>query len=233
MIVAFAAVAMFATTSAPAAVARPVASIVSPIWSTPERRDQAHEVEQIAARLALRPGMTVADVGAGSGYDTLRLAKVVGPRGRVFAEDVTPAYLRDLRSTVAAAGENNVTVIEGSAGDPRLPPRSIDAAVMVHMYHEIEQPMALLAALAPAFKADGRLGIEELDRPTLAHGTPPKLLVCELAAAGYRLIQMSALDGGIGYFAVFQPPMSARAPSSKPSPAAPSGLRRTPPCPLE
>jgi protein-L-isoaspartate O-methyltransferase len=233
MIVALAAVAVFASAAAPAEVARPVASIVSPIWSNPERRDQAHEVEQIVARLALRPGMTVADVGAGSGYDTLRLAKVVGPRGRVFAEDVTPAYISDLRSTVAAAGANNVTVIEGSAGDPRLPPRSIDAAIMVHMYHEIQQPMALLSALAPAFRAGGRLGIEELDRPTLAHGTPLKLLVCELAAAGYRLIQMSALDGGIGYFAVFQPLMSARAPSSRQSPAAPSGLRRTPPCPLE
>jgi ubiquinone/menaquinone biosynthesis C-methylase UbiE len=193
-------------------VARPVASIVSPIWSNPERRDQAHEVEQIAARLALRQGMTVADIGAGSGYDTLRLAKVVGPRGHVVAEDVTPKYLSELRSTVSAAGLKNVTVIGGSAGDPKLPPRSIDAAVMVHMYHEIQQPMALLAALAPAFRAGGRLGIEELDRPTVDHGTPPKLLVCELAAAGYRLVQMSPMIGDIGYFAVFQP-LSAPAPA--------------------
>jgi ubiquinone/menaquinone biosynthesis C-methylase UbiE len=206
MIAALVASALFAAAPAPAEAARPVASIVSPIWSNPQRRDQAHEVEQITTRLALRPGMTVADIGAGSGYDTLRLSKVVGPRGRILAEDVTPEYLSELRSAVAASGEKNVTVILGAAGDPRLPSRSIDAAIMVHMYHEIQQPMALLAALAPTFRAGGRLGIEELDRPTVAHGTPPNLLVCELSAAGYRLIQMSPLTGGLGYFAVFQPP---------------------------
>jgi predicted methyltransferase len=209
MIVSFIIAGMLLTPSAPPPpgdVARPIASIVSPIWSRPEQRDKAHEVEQITTRLGLRPGMTVADIGAGSGYDTLRLAKVVGPRGRVMAEDVTPAYLDGLRAAIAAAGLKNVTVVLGSAGDPKLGPGSIDAAIMVHMYHEIQQPMALLNALAPAFKAGGRLGIEELDRPTLAHGTPPKLLVCELAAAGYRLVQMSPLSGDIGYFAVFQPP---------------------------
>jgi ubiquinone/menaquinone biosynthesis C-methylase UbiE len=197
---------MFAAPPASAEVARPVARIVSPIWSDPQRRDQAHEVEQIASRLALRPGMTVADIGAGSGYDTLRLSKVVGPHGRVLAEDVTPEYLSALRSAVAAAGVRNVTVILGAVGDAKLPPRSIDAAIMVHMYHEIGQPMALLAALAPSFRGGGRLGIEELDRPTLAHGTPPKLLVCELAAAGYRLVELSPMTGDLGYFAVFQPP---------------------------
>jgi ubiquinone/menaquinone biosynthesis C-methylase UbiE len=130
----------------------------------------------------------------------------VGLSGRILAEDVTPDYLSDLRGAIAGAGLKNVSVVLGTAGDPKLPSRSIDAAIMVHMYHEIRQPMALLTALAPAFKAGGRLGIEELDRPTLAHGTPPKLLVCELAAAGYRLVQMSPLTGALGYFAVFQPP---------------------------
>ena len=81
---------------------------------------------------------------------------------------------------------------------------------MVHMYHEIEQPMGLLAKLAAAFKPGGRLGIEELDRPTQAHGTPPKLLTCELAAAGYRLIDLQPLAGDIGYFAVFASPAAAK-----------------------
>jgi len=187
-------------------VARPVADIVSPIWSNPAHRDAAHEVDQIVSRLNLGPGMRVADIGAGSGYDTLRLARVVGPRGRVFAEDVTSAYLDQIKGTVRQAGYKNIDIVEGAAGDPRLPPRSIDAAIMVHMYHEIQQPMALLARLAPAFKPGGLLGIEELDRPTEAHGTPPKLLTCELAAAGYRLGDLKPLQGGIGYFAVFMPP---------------------------
>jgi len=215
MIAALAAAAILAAPPAPAQIARPVASIVSPIWSNPGRRDQAQEVEQIASRLALRKGMTIADIGAGGGYDTLRLAKVVGPRGRVLAEDVTPQYLSELRAAIAAAGLKNVTVVLGEAGDPKLPRRSIDAAIMVHMYHEIQQPMALLAALAPAFRAGGRLGIEELDRPTLAHGTPPKLLVCELAAAGYRNVQMVPLTGGLGYFAVFEPPTGRSPPAAR------------------
>ena len=101
-------------------------------------------------------------------------------------------------------------VVQGEPGDPKLPSRSIDAAVMVHMYHEIQQPMGLLAKLAPAFKPGGRLGIEELDRPTEAHGTPPKLLTCELAAAGYRLIDLQPLIGDIGYFAVFASPSAAK-----------------------
>jgi SAM-dependent methyltransferase len=191
-------------------VARPVAGIVSPIWSNPAHRDAAHEVDQIVARLNLRPGMRVADIGAGSGYDTLRLARIVGPNGRIFAEDVTSAYLDQLKDTVKEAGLKNIEIVEGAPGDPRLPPRSIDAAIMVHMYHEIQEPMALLARLAPAFKPGGRLGIEELDRPTEAHGTPPKLLTCELAAAGYRLADLKPLQGGLGYFAVFTAPASAK-----------------------
>ena len=191
-------------------VGRPVASIVSPIWSDPAHRDAAHEVDQIAGRLHLTAGMHIADIGAGSGYDTVKLSKLVGPSGRVYAEDVTPAYVQDLRRTIAAEKLNNVEVVLGSAGDPLLPPRSIDAAIMVHMYHEIQEPMALLAKLAPAFKTGGRLGVEELDRPTQDHGTPPKLLACELAAAGYHLVEMSGLSGNIGYFAVFRAPAEPR-----------------------
>ena len=190
---------------------RPVAGIVSPIWSDAAHRDAAREVEQIVERLQLKPGISVADIGAGNGYDSVRLAQVVGPRGRVFAEDVTPAYLQQLRKAVSAAKLTNVEVVQGAPGDPRLAPRSIDAAVMVHMYHEIEQPMALLTRLASAFRAGGRLGIEELDRPTRAHGTPPKLLTCELAAAGYTLVDLKPLTGDIGYFAVFIAPAAPTA----------------------
>jgi hypothetical protein len=91
----------------------------------------------------------------------------------------------------------------------------VDAAIMVHMYHEIAEPYALLARLAPAFKAGGRLGIEELDRPTQAHGTPPRLLQCELNAAGYRTVSLSPLEGGLGYFAVFAAPTGATLPDPK------------------
>lgn len=196
-------------------VERPVASIVSPIWGDGAQRDGAREVDQIVARLRLRPGMTVADIGAGDGCDTLRLARVLGPRGTVIAEDVTPGYLAKLRGSVAARRVANVRIVLGEPGDPKLAPRSIDAAIMVHMYHEVTQPYALLARLAPAFRPGGRLGVEELDRPTRSHGTPPKILTCELEAAGYRTLGLAPLEGGLGYFAVFAPPPIPRPPDPR------------------
>ncbi len=192
---------------------RPVAPIVSSSWGEAASRDAAHEVDQIVARLGLRRGMTVADIGAGDGYDTLRLASRLAP-GRVIAEDVTAAYLARLHAAVAARRIANVGIVLGAPGDPRLPPRSIEGAIMVHMYHEIAEPYALLARLAPAFRPGGRLGIEELDRPTERHGTPPALLRCELTAAGYRLSSLAPLAGGLGYFAVFRPPPAAPAPAA-------------------
>ncbi len=192
--------------------ARPVADIVSPTWGDASRRDAAREAEQIAARLSLRPGMILADIGAGSGYDTLRLAKVVAPSGQVIAEDVMPRYLESLKGAVAAGHIANVRTVVGTPADPKLAPGSIDAAIMVHMYHEIQQPYALLYNLAPAFRPGGQLGIEEAARPTALHGTPPALLVCELAAVGYRRLSLAPMTGGMGYFAVFAPPAAARRP---------------------
>ena len=196
-------------------VQRPVADIVSPTWGDAATRDAADEVGQITARLGIRRGMAVADIGAGAGYDSLRLSGVVGPAGRIFAEDVTAGYLEPLRRKVASEPTRNILIVVGAAGDPKLPPHSIDRAIMVHMYHEIAEPYALLHHLAGAFRPGGELGIEELDRPTQNHGTPPKLLTCELTAAGYRTVSLAPLKGGIGYFAVFAAPSAAVAVSAR------------------
>jgi len=150
--------------------------------------------------------MTVADIGAGAGYDALRLAPIVGPRGSVIAEDVTPAYIQTLRVAVLARRISNIKALLGAPSDPGLAPASIDAAIMVQMYHEIEHPYALVYNLVPAFRGGGPLGIEELDRPTQFHGTPPALLSCELQAVGYRRLSLAPLAGGLGYFAIFAAP---------------------------
>ena len=94
--------------------------------------------------LGIKPGMRVADVGAGSGYYTMLLARAVGPRGEVFAEDITPNYLDALKKRVMNAKLINVKVGLGEEHDPRLPARALDAAVLIHMYNEITQPYALL-----------------------------------------------------------------------------------------
>ena len=200
-----------ATASFPA-LGRPVVPIVSATWGNLAERDAANEVAQIAARLHLRSGMTVADIGAGAGYDTLRLASIVGPRGWVIAEDVTPGYVQSLKAAVQARRISDVETVLGAPSDAGFAPASIDAAIMVHMYHEIEHPYALLYNLVPAFRRGGLLGIEELDRPTQFHGTPPALLTCELHAIGYRRLGLGPLAGGLGYFAIFAPPQSGARP---------------------
>ena len=188
---------------------RPVASIVSDQWATEDGRERAGEARAVMDLLGIGPGMRVADIGAGSGYYTVRLAARVGPEGRVLAQDVVPDYLRGLRRRVAREGLSNVAVSQGEAHDPLLPPGSVDVALLVHMYHEIEQPFGLLYNLLPALRPGARVAILDTVRPTSQHGTPPALLRCELAAVGYREMAFHPLENGAEYLAVFVPPERA------------------------
>ena len=190
---------------------RPVAEIVAPRWSSEAERDRAGEFTAVAKGMGIAPGETVADIGAGSGYYVARLSPLVGAGGRVLAEDVTPAYLASLEKRVAGLG--NVTVVQGEPHDPRLPPTSVDAAILVHMYHEITQPFGLLHNLAAAMRPGGRVGIVDADDIPSRHGTPPALLRCELTAAGYRETGFHPLKDG-AYLAVFAAP----APDQRPAP---------------
>jgi SAM-dependent methyltransferase len=188
---------------------RPVAEIVSPSRSDEEQRDALNEAGEIARLLELKPGMTVGDVGAGSGYHTVRLSKLVGPTGSVVAEDVTRDYLTELARRVERLKLTNVKFALGEPHDPRLPASSLDVAILVHMYHEIARPYAFLYNLALALKPGARVGIVDLERPTSAHGTPIELLRCELSAVGYREVATHQLAGDGGYLAVFSPPQQA------------------------
>lgn len=196
---------------------RPVSAIVSDRWSNEDSRDDAGEAERVMGLLAIRPGMTVADIGAGSGYYTVRLAKRVGPTGQVIAEDIMPDYLRRLRTRVSREGLRNVRFTLGQPHDPELAPASVDVALMVHMYHEIEQPFGLLWHLRSSLKPGGRVAITDMERPTGQHGTPLALLRCELAAVGYREIAFYELGNAGGYLAVFE------AAGPRPEPAAIKG----------
>lgn len=185
---------------------RPIAEIVSPTWASGPDRDKADEAGQIVRGLDIRAGMTVADIGAGSGYHTLRLSPVVGDRGRIYAQDVMARYQADLKAEVARRKLSNVELVLGTPDDPGLPKTSVDRAILVHMYHEISQPYALMWNLAGALKPGALVGIVDLDRPTHRHGTPPALLKCEIEAVGYRQVSFRQLKGDIGYLAVFAPP---------------------------
>lgn len=185
---------------------RPVADIVTDVWGDTRQRDIAGETRQLTEKLAIKPGQTVADIGAGAGYDSLRLARIVGPRGIVIAEDIRPEYLTGLVKSVRAQGLKNVVAALGEAHDPRLKPGSVDTAILIHMYHEISAPYAFLYNLAPALKAGGRVGVMDAERATNQHGTPPELLKCEFEAVGYGALSRTEMDGGLGYLMVFSAP---------------------------
>ena len=192
---------------------RPVAGIVASEWSSGPDRDAADESGQLIRALDIKPGMAVADIGAGSGYHTLRLSPAVGPGGVVYAEDIVEAYISGLAREARRRGLKNIRIVVGTPEDPKLPKRAIDRAVLVHMYHEIESPYALLWNLAGSLKPGGRVGVIDLDRPISRHGTPPELLKCEFEAVGYRQLSITAMDGGVGYLAIFE------APTTLPKPA--------------
>src|SRR5262245_36995289 len=191
---------------------RPVAKIVSPTRSTERQRDAFDESGQVARLLAIKPGMSVGDIGAGSGYHTVRLSRLLGGAGHVIAQDVTKEYLNQLARRIRHLSLSNVSLALGEPHDPRLRPASLDVAILVHMYHEVAQPYAFLYNLAPALKSGGRGGTVDLGRHTSQHGTPLELLRCELVAVGYREIASHQLSGDAAYLAVFSPPTDRKSP---------------------
>ncbi|MBV9377429.1 MAG: class I SAM-dependent methyltransferase [Alphaproteobacteria bacterium] len=194
-----------APASAFPAPARRVAGIVTDTWRDEQSRDQAGEAERVVRLLGVKPGLDVADIGAGSGYYTVRLARRVGPQGHVYAEDVVPDYLDRLARRVSSEGlAGSVTIVRGEPHDPRLPAGSVDLALLVHMYHEVTQPYGLLWNLRPALRPGARVAVIDARKETASHGTPPDLLRCELAAVGYRQTAFYDLQENT-YLAVFAP----------------------------
>jgi SAM-dependent methyltransferase len=193
---------------------RPVASITSPTYSDEKTRDAHGEAERVMDRLGVAPGKRVADICAGLGYYTVRLVRRLGPGATVYATDVNREFLGRLKARLQKERIQGVHVILGEPRDPRLPARSVDVAILSHMYHEIENPYEFLYRLWPALASGARVGIIDTEEPTQRHGTPPSLLRCELAAVGYRELDFVLLAPADGYLAVFGPPESLPAPES-------------------
>lgn len=137
-----------------------------------ERESRAHEErpELLLRELALAPGMTVADIGAGTGYYTWQLAKKVGPGGRVYAVDVQPEMIGMLDSQMEKRGVRNVVSVLGSETTVKLPPASVDLAIMVDVYHELAYPAEVLESIVSALKPGGRVVFVEYraEDPTVA-----------------------------------------------------------------
>jgi predicted methyltransferase len=193
---------------------RPVANIVSPRWSNEEARDRLNEAGTVMDRSGIKPGMTVADIGAGEGYYTIRLSARVGKDGRVLAEDIVPEVRDALAQRVARERLDNVSVRLGEPANPKLPDNSFDRVFMVHMYHEIQQPYEFLWRMRPSLRPGGLVVVVDANRATQNHGTPPALLKCEFGAVGYTLVAMQNMPSAGGYLAMF------RAEGQRPDPAA-------------
>lgn len=171
----------------------PVMGVGGAGWLERSEREQEEAPSKAIDALDLAPGMAVADIGAGSGYYTSRIARRIGPSGRVYATDIQPGMLQLLDRRIRDEGLTNVTTILGGIDDPKLPPAAIDLAIMVDVYHELQQPQLFLQRLKEAFKPGGRLVLLEFRKedprvPILeVHKMSVAEVKAELEAEGFAL----------------------------------------------
>ena len=183
---------------------RPVSQAGSNQFSTETQRDSRGEAQTVMELAEIRPGMTVADIGAGNGYYTVRLAEKVGTEGRVLAQDIDQMALDRLARRVERYRLDNVSIRRGELADPKLPEDSFDRIFLVHMYHEVEQPYEFLWRMWPALRAGGQVVVVDVDRPTDAHGIDPLLLSCEFSRVGFELVAFKDAPELAGYYAQFK-----------------------------
>ena len=155
-------------------------------------RDEWQQPGKIMDILRIGEASVVADLGAGSGWFTIRLANRVGPNGRVYAEDVQKPMIQAIKVRVDRLGLKNVETIFGTDTDPRLP-RPVDAVLMVDAYHEAEKPVALLTNVAKSLKPEGRIGIVDFKKdgggpgPAMEERVDPEAVIRDAQAAGLVL----------------------------------------------
>ena len=171
--------------------------------------------------LGIADGSVVADMGAGGGWFTVRLARRVGPRGRVYAEDIQRQMIESIERRVKREGfSGRVTTVLGTALDPKLPDGTLDAALFVDAYHEVEHKVALLRNLTKALKPDGRIGIVDFTSegggpgPAMNERVDPQQVIRNAEDAGLRLLSREQF---LRYqymlvFGIASPPQTASAP---------------------
>ncbi|WP_313441160.1 class I SAM-dependent methyltransferase [Novosphingobium sp.] len=183
---------------------RPVSRTPDGAVGSEVQRDSLNEAQVVMDLAKIEPGMSVADLGAGEGYYTVRLAQRVGTKGRVLAEDIDREANERLGNRVMREELENVSIKLGTPDDPKLPENSFDRVFLVHMYHEVTEPYAFLWHLRPALRDKGRVVVVDVDRASDSHGIPPQLLFCEFASMGFRLTEFVRKPELQGYYAQFE-----------------------------
>jgi SAM-dependent methyltransferase len=158
------------------------------IFETPGR-DQRLHIDRVMDILLITPGKSVADVGAGSGWFTVRAAKRVGSNGRVYAVDINPAAIQHIDDRIQKEQLGNVKTVLGKADNPGLPANSVDAVLLLKTYHEVAEPVALLRNLRGSLRLGARVGIIDRDGNGEDHGVHKKIVLHEADEAGYRLLE--------------------------------------------
>lgn len=166
-------------------------------WLDRSEREAEEEPERALDAIRIAVGSTVADVGAGSGFMTVRLAARVGPAGRVYANDLQPEMLGLLRARLQRTRLTNVTLVQGAIDDPKLPASSLDLVLMVDVYHEFSQPQKMLRGIRGALRPGGRLVLLEYRKEDpgvpirLEHKMSVAEAKLEVEAEGFRLARVS------------------------------------------
>jgi len=162
----------------------PVMSTVGADWLVRPEREAEEAPDAALEAIGIARGATVADVGAGAGYFTWRLAERVGPSGKVYANDIQPAMLELLRKNIEARHLTNVEPVLGVEDDPRLPAGRVDLALLVDVYHEFSEPEKMLRKIRESLKPDGRLVLLEYRKedPNIPIRPEHKMSVAEVRA---------------------------------------------------
>ena len=169
-------------------------------------RDKKLQIDRVMDLLGIVSGKQVADLGAGSGWFTVRAAARVGAAGRVYAEDINPEAVRAISTRAQAAKLGNVQAIQGTPDDPKLLGNSVDAVLLLKMYHEIAHTHVFLENLKPALKPGAKIGIIDRNGTGADHGLNESVVVSEMAAAGFHRTaryDFTKADGE-DYFLIFE-----------------------------
>ena len=174
------------------------------VFDSPGRAKRLH-IDRVMDILGLAPGKNVADIGAGSGWFTVRARRRVAPSGTVYAVDINPEAIHYIDRRVQKESLKKVKTILSTPDDPKLPKDTVDAVLLLKAYHEVANPVALLEHLRPALRPGARLGIIDRNGDAANHGVSQQIVVNEATRAGYRLVNSYHFvkDDGMDYFLLF------------------------------
>ena len=193
--------------SSPAAPQRPPASVPprqpatimgmeGASWLERDDREDEERPEIVLAAMNLRDGDVVADIGAGTGYFARRMARAVGPGGKVYAEEIQPGMLKELRRMAAEEGITNIVTVRGTETDPKLPKGQMDWILLVDVYHEFQKPKAMLEKIRASLKPNGRVALveyraedESASNIAILHRMTAEQVLAEWLPAGFTLVQ--------------------------------------------